>query len=367
MRTRRRSWFVAPLSLLCVAAIAGCGSSSSSSSTAAKKAGSSAVPPSTSTSSSSTGTTSSASTPAADPAVAALVPAAIKSKGTLTVAADASYAPNEFFASDGHTVIGMDADLTKALGARDGPQGERRQRDVRQHHSRTGLEQVRHRRFVVHRYQGAREDGRLRRLLQCRRVVLHEGVRRNHDRRRLPTSAATRSPSRRGRPKRRTPGRRARSARRPARRRSACSCSPTRTARTSRSPAAGPSSASPIRRLPPIRSRSRVGSSSSSARLRHRTIRAGDAQGQRDDQAGAGRARGADEERLVLVDPQALGSAVAARSPSRKSTERSASGLRRSEVSPSEHKDRTDGTARGSRRPSRSAVPGGGSRRRSCC
>jgi polar amino acid transport system substrate-binding protein len=47
----------------------------------------------------------------------ALVPAAIKSKGTLTVAADASYAPNEFIGPDGHTVIGMDADLVKALGA----------------------------------------------------------------------------------------------------------------------------------------------------------------------------------------------------------------------------------------------------------
>lgn len=118
MRIRRRSWFIAPLSLLCVAAIAGCGSSSSSSSTT-KKAGSSAVPPtsSSSSSSSSTGTTSSASTPAADPTVAALVPAAIKSKGTLTVAADATYAPNEFIAPDGHTVIGMDADLVKALGA----------------------------------------------------------------------------------------------------------------------------------------------------------------------------------------------------------------------------------------------------------
>jgi polar amino acid transport system substrate-binding protein len=43
------------------------------------------------------------------------VPAAIKSKGTLTVAADASYAPNEFFAPDGKTVIGMDADLSDAL------------------------------------------------------------------------------------------------------------------------------------------------------------------------------------------------------------------------------------------------------------
>jgi polar amino acid transport system substrate-binding protein len=43
------------------------------------------------------------------------VPSSVKSKGTLTVAADASYAPNEFFASDGHTIIGMDADLSKAL------------------------------------------------------------------------------------------------------------------------------------------------------------------------------------------------------------------------------------------------------------
>jgi polar amino acid transport system substrate-binding protein len=35
----------------------------------------------------------------------------------LTVAADASYAPNEFIGPDGHTVVGMDADLVKALGA----------------------------------------------------------------------------------------------------------------------------------------------------------------------------------------------------------------------------------------------------------
>jgi polar amino acid transport system substrate-binding protein len=33
------------------------------------------------------------------------------------VAADASYAPNEFIAPDGHTVIGMDPDLMKALAA----------------------------------------------------------------------------------------------------------------------------------------------------------------------------------------------------------------------------------------------------------
>ncbi len=50
-----------------------------------------------------------------DASVAALVPPAIGQKGTITVAADASYAPNEFFAADGTTVIGMDADLAHAL------------------------------------------------------------------------------------------------------------------------------------------------------------------------------------------------------------------------------------------------------------
>lgn len=48
--------------------------------------------------------------------VAAEVPAAIKKKGTITMAADATYAPNEFFAPDGKTIVGMDADLGKALG-----------------------------------------------------------------------------------------------------------------------------------------------------------------------------------------------------------------------------------------------------------
>jgi polar amino acid transport system substrate-binding protein len=47
--------------------------------------------------------------------VASEVPAKFKSKGTLTVAADATYAPNEFIGSNGKTVEGMDADLAKAL------------------------------------------------------------------------------------------------------------------------------------------------------------------------------------------------------------------------------------------------------------
>src|SRR4051812_21605356 len=50
-----------------------------------------------------------------DSAVAAQVPAAIKSKGTLTVAADATYPPNEFLNPGEKTVMGMDADMAQAL------------------------------------------------------------------------------------------------------------------------------------------------------------------------------------------------------------------------------------------------------------
>jgi polar amino acid transport system substrate-binding protein len=100
-----RSALALPLAMTCVTALAACGGSSSSSTT------SSSTPAATSTSSSAT------PTPAADPAVVKLVPSSIKSKGTMTVAADASYAPNEFIGPDGHTVIGMDADLSHALAA----------------------------------------------------------------------------------------------------------------------------------------------------------------------------------------------------------------------------------------------------------
>ena len=108
MRTWR-SWLAAPISLVCVAAVVGCGSSSSSSSSSGSSSASSAT--SSATSSASSGIPS----VAANPAVVALLPTAVKSKGTLTVAADATYAPNEFIGPDGHTVVGMDADLSTAL------------------------------------------------------------------------------------------------------------------------------------------------------------------------------------------------------------------------------------------------------------
>ena len=78
-------------------ASAGCGGSSS--------AGSGSTAPS-----------SVASTGQADAALAAKLPAKVKSAGTLTIATDASYAPNEFFAQDNKTIQGMDVDLGNAIG-----------------------------------------------------------------------------------------------------------------------------------------------------------------------------------------------------------------------------------------------------------
>jgi polar amino acid transport system substrate-binding protein len=53
---------------------------------------------------------------AADPGAEAKVPAGFKSKGTLTIATDASYAPNEFTAQGSGDIIGMDVDLGTAIG-----------------------------------------------------------------------------------------------------------------------------------------------------------------------------------------------------------------------------------------------------------
>lgn len=56
-------------------------------------------------------------TPKKDPKVAALVPAAIKQKGFVSAAMDATYPPDEFVAVNGTTIVGMDADFNAALGA----------------------------------------------------------------------------------------------------------------------------------------------------------------------------------------------------------------------------------------------------------
>lgn len=56
-----------------------------------------------------------AARPHAVKSIEKLVPAAIRKAGTLTVAADATYAPDEFM--KGQTVVGMDPDLMKAIAA----------------------------------------------------------------------------------------------------------------------------------------------------------------------------------------------------------------------------------------------------------
>src|ERR671937_1045580 len=88
---------------LIVVLAAGCGGSKKSSSGGSTSAGT---------------TTTSTASPAAnvtkDAKIAAMVPAKYKSK-TLVVAADATYAPNEFIGSNGKTVVGWDPELTQAL------------------------------------------------------------------------------------------------------------------------------------------------------------------------------------------------------------------------------------------------------------
>jgi polar amino acid transport system substrate-binding protein len=54
----------------------------------------------------------------ADPALAAKVPKAVASDGTITVGTDATYPPNEFLAKDGKTVVGFDVDLFRAVAAK---------------------------------------------------------------------------------------------------------------------------------------------------------------------------------------------------------------------------------------------------------
>jgi polar amino acid transport system substrate-binding protein len=69
------------------------------------------------TSSTPSGASGGSTTAAKDPAIAAQVPAAVKSKGTLSVAADATYPPNEFLNPGDKKVMGMDPDLAQALAS----------------------------------------------------------------------------------------------------------------------------------------------------------------------------------------------------------------------------------------------------------
>jgi polar amino acid transport system substrate-binding protein len=54
-------------------------------------------------------------TQATNTSIAATVPAAIKSKGSIAIALDATYPPDEFVGTNGSTIVGMDADLATAI------------------------------------------------------------------------------------------------------------------------------------------------------------------------------------------------------------------------------------------------------------
>ena len=104
--------------------LAACSSSSSSSSSSAAPGGATTAAPSTGAIPAAT----------ADSAASALLPAAIKSKGSVTVALDATYAPDEFIAADGTTI---DRHGRRPVdGHRPGPrpQGQPGQRHLRHHH-----------------------------------------------------------------------------------------------------------------------------------------------------------------------------------------------------------------------------------------
>lgn len=114
MLTAGRRVIAIACSLAVLALVAtGCGSSSNSGSSSSTTATGSSGSSGTSTQ----GGGSAVASASLNQQAAKQVPSAVKSKGTMTVAMDASYAPNEFFASDGKTIQGMDVDMAHALAS----------------------------------------------------------------------------------------------------------------------------------------------------------------------------------------------------------------------------------------------------------
>ncbi|HEX7104570.1 MAG TPA: ABC transporter substrate-binding protein [Acidothermaceae bacterium] len=116
-RLRRSVQYAGVLSVAAALLVSGCSSkkaaSSGSSATPTSAGSSSATAPSASGPAASGSAPSTASASGQD--LSAMVPASIKSAGVIKVATDASYAPNEFFDTDGKTIIGMDVDLGNAI------------------------------------------------------------------------------------------------------------------------------------------------------------------------------------------------------------------------------------------------------------
>jgi polar amino acid transport system substrate-binding protein len=95
LRTPVHRRAVAATALASALLVAGCGGSSNTSSGNSAEGSSSAPLPSVS----------------ADQSLAAQVPASIAADGTISVGSDTTYAPSEFIAEDGSTIVGFDVDL----------------------------------------------------------------------------------------------------------------------------------------------------------------------------------------------------------------------------------------------------------------
>jgi len=120
LRLRPRTQAVGIVAIATILTLTGCSSKKST----AGSSPSSAAPPAATTAAASAAPTTAASSAASSPAgsaaadPASLLPAAIKSAGVLSIATDASYAPNEYFDTDGKTIIGLDVDLGNAIAAK---------------------------------------------------------------------------------------------------------------------------------------------------------------------------------------------------------------------------------------------------------
>ena len=113
LRLRPRTQAAGILAIAAALALSACASSKSTSGSSPTSSAPATAP---STAASAAASPTAAGSSAADPA--SLVPASIKSAGTLTIATDASYAPNEYFDTDGKTIIGLDVDLGNAIAAK---------------------------------------------------------------------------------------------------------------------------------------------------------------------------------------------------------------------------------------------------------
>ena len=111
LRLRPRTQAAAVVAIAAALALSGCSSKKSSTASPGSAAGSTLAAGASTPA-------SGASSPVSGADLAAMLPAAIKSAGTLSLATDASYAPNEFFDTDGKTIIGMDVDLGNAIAAK---------------------------------------------------------------------------------------------------------------------------------------------------------------------------------------------------------------------------------------------------------